>query len=594
MSSPQDKSRATLAQVRHDFKTPINQILGYSEMLAESAEDRGDTESAGDLQKIQRASKQLLDLIETHLSAEGFAALEGQDASTPLPKKAGKATWATPDEAHTLSALGPRTDLASKETGKARLLVVDDNEMNRDMLSRRLQNRGYEVHAAEGGEEALDLIRETPFDLILLDIMMPGVSGLDVLREVRQGMSRSRSDLPIIMATAKSDSADVVEALKGGANDYVTKPIDFPVVLARVESQLALKFATDKIRGLALSLERRGELIRRTFGRYLSDEIVEQILEDPRGLELGGSKRFVTILMSDLRGFSALAERLDAADVVTILNNYLAAMTEVIARYKGTIDEFIGDAILALFGAPTTRSDDTRRAVACAIEMQLAMEAVNHFNASRGFPQIEMGIALHRGEVIAGNIGSDKRAKYGVVGTTVNLTSRIETYTVGGQILISEAVFKDAGSTILVGGEMSVKAKGLKEPMTAYDLRGIGAPEHLHLPARSLELRAPQKPISVEFFVLEGKTIGETVHRGSFREVSLRGAILDTVAPLTPHTNLKMHVIDDGGRALAGDLYAKVISADAADLPDDTQGAVLYFTSSPPEIETYIKAQATP
>lgn len=595
-----DSPEQRLAQVRHDFKTPVNQILGYSEMLGETADERGDAESAADLKRVQDASRNLLTLIERFLTPEGIAAFlpaarpEALRTAGPdtLPSHApALPAWHTPAEPHALpapgSALGAAAGAeAEKRTG--RLLVVDDNEMNRDMLSRRLRNKGFEVEVAEGGREALDLLARKAFDLVLLDIMMPDVSGLDVLREVRHVAGRSRTDLPVIMATAKSDSQDIVDALKGGANDYVTKPIDFPVVLARVEGQLALKFASDRIRALAASLERRGELIRRTFGRYLSDEIVDQLLENPQGLELGGSKRTVTIMMSDLRGFSALAERLDPADVVTILNNYLAAMTEVIARHKGTIDEFIGDAILGLFGAPTTRADDARRAVACAIEMQLAMDGVNRFNRERGFPDIEMGIALHTGEVIAGNIGSDKRAKYGVVGTTVNLTSRIETYTVGGQILISEAVLRAAGTEVRVGGQMSVKAKGLKEPLAAFDLRGLGAPENVALPDRALHL-APQDPaIAVEFFVLDGKTVGETLHRGRFVSLAMRGARLQADVGLDVHANLKMHVLSPEGRALAGDLYAKVVPLEsAAPSADAPAGCDLYFTSSPPEVETY-------
>src|SRR6266852_5153029 len=183
------------------------------------------------------------------------------------------------------------------------LLVVDDNPMNRDMLARRLTRRGYTVTVAEDGYQALAMIEAQQFDLVLLDIMMPGLSGLDVLKTLRQRYAVA--DLPVIMATAKDQSEDIVAALQLGANDYVTKPLDFPVVLARAETQLSLKRAMEEIKRLANQLEKRNRFIKHTFGRYLSEEVVDRLLETPEGLQLGGEKREVTILMSDLRGFTA-------------------------------------------------------------------------------------------------------------------------------------------------------------------------------------------------------------------------------------------------------------------------------------------------
>jgi adenylate cyclase len=162
----------------------------------------------------------------------------------------------------------------------------------------------------------------------------------------------------------------------------------------------------------------------------------------PEGLNLGGEKREITLLMSDLRGFTALVERLEPTTVVALLNHYLSAMVEVIQRNRGTIDEIIGDAIFVLFGAPLVMEDSARRGVRCALEMQKAMLGVNEYNLTQGWPEIEMGIALHTGEVVVGNIGSTKRSKYGVVGRTVNLTARIESFTVGGQILVSPALLQ--------------------------------------------------------------------------------------------------------------------------------------------------------
>ncbi len=239
------------------------------------------------------------------------------------------------------------------QAGHGSLLVVDDQEINRDMLSRRLERRGYTVAAAEDGPQALEMIKTQKFDLVLLDIMMPRISGLEVLRILRARYPAA--DLPVIMATAKDQSSDVVEALQLGANDYVTKPFDFPVVLARIQTQLSLRRAMDEIQRLAKQLELRNTFIRATFGRYLTDEVVASLLDSPEGLKLGGEQRQVTILMSDLRGFTSLSGELAPQQVVAILNRYLGTMAEVTMQYQGTIDEFVGDAIFVIFGAPVWR-----------------------------------------------------------------------------------------------------------------------------------------------------------------------------------------------------------------------------------------------
>lgn len=360
------------------------------------------------------------------------------------------------------------------------ILVVDDNEMNRDMLSRRLKKRGFEVAVAEDGLIALEWLADNPCDLVLLDIMMPGMSGVEVLKTLRE--TRDGTELPIIMATAKDTRDDIVGALRAGANDYVTKPIDFPVVLARVNAQLGLKHANDRIRSLVDEVERRNEFIRSVFGRYLTDEVAETLLESPAGLKLGGERREITILMADIRGFSTIASKLDAEDVVKLVNNFLSPMTEVIIRHGGTIDEFIGDAILALFGAPQAIEDHARKAVACAIEMQTMMAEVNRRNQEVGLTAVTTGIGINTGEVVVGNIGSEARAKYGVVGHNVNFASRIESYTDGGQILISDRTRACCEPILRTGATQVVRPKGFDQDVQIHEVRGIDGEYGLSLP----------------------------------------------------------------------------------------------------------------
>jgi adenylate cyclase len=192
---------------------------------------------------------------------------------------------------------------------------------------------------------------------------------------------------------------------------------------------------------------------------------------------LGGDLREATILMSDIRQFSTICERLPADDVMKMLNHYLGVMSEIIMGHQGTIDEFIGDAILAIFGAPVSRADDAVRAVQCALDMQQAMHGINRDNRNAGLPEISMGIGVNTGAVIAGNIGSERRSKYGVVGHHVNLTARIESRTAGGEVLISSSTLDKLDDSFKVGSREEVQVKGIKEAVSIYQLLQPGGSE---------------------------------------------------------------------------------------------------------------------
>ena len=469
------------------------------------------------------------------------------------------------------------------EPAQGSLLVVDDNEMNRDMLARRLARRGYTVAVAADGQQALQMLEAQSFDLILLDIMMPGISGLDVLKILRERYSVA--DLPVIMATAKDQSEDIVTALQLGANDYITKPLDFPVVLARTQTQLALKRAMQEIQRLAVQLELHNRFIRDTFGRYLTDEVVASLLDSPEGLRLGGEKRQVTMLMADLRGFTSLSGRLAPEQVVAILNRYLGTMVEVIMQYQGTIDEFIGDAIFVIFGAPVRRQDDAQRAAACAVAMQLAIAAVNEQNRQAGLPEVEMGIGVHTGEVVVGNIGSQKRTKYGVVGSHVNLTSRIQSYTIGGQILVSGATRQEVEPLVRISKQMEVEAKGIAEPITLYELRGIGGTYNLFLPEREETLFPLRQAVPLQYTVLEGEHLGRIIYQGRFATLSARGGEIHADHPIAPWSNIKLRLMGHTGEAIRGDLYAKVLRH----LPESPPGFYVHFTSVPPDVAAFFQ-----
>jgi adenylate cyclase len=568
MSDPKVDPRARL---RHDLRTPLHQIIGYAELLEDEARDAGQERFLADLGKIREAARKALEAADEAVppAQPGAPPLVFRDPDPPPVPLAVDAPTVP-------LAPVPRPQTEPLEPAGVRLLVVDDNELNRDMLSRRLGSRGFVVEVAEDGERALARVEQQAFDLVLLDVMMPGLSGIEVLQRLRAGWPES--DLPVIMATARDTTEDVVEALRLGANDYVTKPLDFPVVLARVETQLTLKRQKQEIRRLADNLELRNRFIRSLFGRYLSDEVVSGLLATPEGPRLGGEQRKVTLLMSDLRGFTPLTEGLSPEQVLHLLNSYLGLMADVILSHQGTIDEFVGDAILAIFGAPLTREDDAPRAVRCAVEMQAAIQELNRKNEAEGLPRLEMGIAIHTGQVIVGNIGSERRTKYGVVGSAVNHAGRIESFTVGGQVLISDATLREAGEGVRVGARLAIDAKGTRERIVVYDLRGFGT---ARVPDASEEAVALPEPLNVLCHVVVGKRVEAEAFGGRVVDLGVHGGTLLTPRRLRPLSNLKLEM-----RALGRppvEIYAKVIHVSG-------DGSVtVRFTSLPAEVEAWVR-----
>lgn len=322
-----------------------------------------------------------------------------------------------------------------------------------------------------------------------------------------------------------------------------------------IEEQLAVK--VEQVEALVVELEVRNAFIREVFGRYITDEVVNTLLESPEGRQLGGERRTITILLSDLRGFSTLCEGLGPEQVLQILNIYLGAMADVIGEYRGSINEFIGDAILAVFGAPVQQEDHPERAVACALAMQRAMSRVNAELAEHGLPALEMGIGVHTGEVVVGNIGSNRRAKYGVVGRHVNLTSRIESYTIGGQLLVSDSTAAVVGDRLRVRDRFEVRPKGVREPITIFDVCGVDGPLAIHLDTATSRRRTFATPQRITFAALEGKDAGGLEHPALLLGIDdQHNAELRAEACPPIRTDLKIVLAELPGV----DAYAKVLA----------------------------------
>jgi PAS domain S-box-containing protein len=319
-----------------------------------------------------------------------------------------------------------------------------------------------------------------------------------------------------------------------------------------------LKRAREELARQRDELAELNAFIRRVFGRYVSDAVVRSLLESSEGLSVGGSRATVSVLVADIRGFTSICEELTPEQTVSLLNRYLETMTTIVESCEGTIDEIMGDGLLVLFGAPVAHFDHAERAVRCALAMQLGIGEVNRANRARGLPPIEAGIGINTGEVIAGNIGSEKRAKYGVVGTTVNVAARIEACTVGGQILISDATRRAVSEPLVISERIEVEPKGSRRAMVLHEVRGIGGADGLTLPERPSALVTLAEPIPCLWVVLEDKLAGGRRRRGEITRLSARSAELSSPDPVALLDDLKLTLIDDDGRELPGDLYAKV------------------------------------
>jgi class 3 adenylate cyclase len=342
-----------------------------------------------------------------------------------------------------------------------------------------------------------------------------------------------------------------ISALTGAVATVAGGDLSQPALPVRSRDEVGL--LTDAFNGMVEGLRQR-DFIRNAFGRYVSPEVAKTLLESPDGLRLGGEKRRITVLMSDLRGYTRFAEHGDPAGVMAVLNDYLGRMADIVIAHGGTINEFIGDAIFAVFGAPVEHVDHAERAAATALAMQRAMDALNAENAARGRPRFEMGIGLHTGEAVVGNIGSEQRTKYAVVGAAVNLAARVEGCTVGGQILLTDATREALGGLAETAPPIHAELKGLEAPVALHELRAIGGRWAQRLDAADDTTVDVTLPLTGAIF--EGKHV-EGEFGGIVRRLSRRRLEAALDAELVALTNVRLRLTWPDGRR-SGDVYGKV------------------------------------
>ena len=360
------------------------------------------------------------------------------------------------------------------------ILIVDDNAANLEILQARLAAHGYEIITATDGEAGLAIATEKKPDLILLDIMMPKMDGIEVCRHIRS--NPILPFMPIIMVTAKAGSKDIVAGLEAGGDEYLTKPVDHAALVARVKSMLRIKELHDTAReqaallaGWNRSLEQRVaeqltqlERVGR-LRRFLSPQVAELVVSSKDEGFLETHRRDITVLFCDLRGFTAFSETGEPEEVMGVLREYHEAMGSLIFQYEGTLERFTGDGLMVFFNDPIPCPDPAARAVKMAVAMREYVRELSGKWRKRDH-RLDFGVGIAQGYATLGKIGFEGRFDYAAIGTVTNLASRLCDKAQGGQILVSQRVYGAVEELVDVEVLGELTLKGLHRPVNVYNL----------------------------------------------------------------------------------------------------------------------------
>jgi len=364
-----------------------------------------------------------------------------------------------------------------------RILIVDDNEANRDILEARLKVHGYELLQAADGEEALAAVQRDHPDLILLDVMMPKLDGVEVCRRIKGDATLPFT--PIILVTSKSDTRDVIAGLDAGADEYLTKPVDQAALVARVKSVLRVKALHDQVQAQAADLaawnrtleqrvaEQLGEIERvGRLKRFLSPQVAELVVSSGHDRMLESHRRDVTVVFCDLRGFTAFSETAEPEEVMSILREYHAGLGALINNFEGTIERFNGDGVMVLFNDPLPCPDPSVRAVRMAVEMRDCIAGLTARWRKHGH-ELGFGIGIAHGYATLGCVGFEGRFQYSVTGTVANLAARLCDQAKSGEILIDGKVHAAVESMAELEPVGELALKGLHRPVLAFNVREL-------------------------------------------------------------------------------------------------------------------------
>jgi adenylate cyclase len=340
----------------------------------------------------------------------------------------------------------------------ARLLVADDNKVNRLLLTRSLELQGHVVASAENGRVALELLRREPFDLLLLDMEMPEMNGFQVLEHLAADLHLR--DLPVIVTSSLEGVAHVARCIELGADDYLPKPVNPVLLKARINSSLEKKRLRDQQKALVK--------------RFATSEVAQDLQQS--GFALGGKRLTATVMFCDIRGFTSIVEQQSPEETIELLNTWYTLMFDAISGRGGVVNQMIGDGLMAIFGAPLPLDDGCGSAALAALDMIEMMQLLNVDREAAGKPALRIGVGIATGEVIAGYTGTQHRATYTCIGDTVNLAARLEAHTklAGHLILIDQATCDGLGGSIelLSLGPVVFKGKSIEVPVHAVLLKG--------------------------------------------------------------------------------------------------------------------------
>jgi class 3 adenylate cyclase len=510
------------AQLRHELRTPLNHIIGYAEMLLEELQDGHQPELAAGLTALRADARQLLGLLNEALARgqagpPDLAVARGtlsplldriRAAGETLRQRAADSGGGSllgdldriRSAAQRLAELlghggGPSAQEGARPAGGAEsgagpapasrgaILVVDDNEENRDMLARRLARQGYEVLTAAGGRAALGTLAARPLDLVLLDVMMPDLDGYAVLQRLKA--DPVLRDIPVLMISALDELESVVRCIQLGAEDYLSKPFDPVLLQARIGACLEKKRLHDQevrhLRELAAfnqTLEQRvAEQVAQLdqlgrLKRFFSPQLAELIVAGGASDPLKTHRREVTVVFVDLRGFTAFAETAEPEEVMGVLREYHAQMGRLILEHEGTLERFTGDGMMIFFNDPVEVPNPAERALRMAIAMRDCVAALAAGWRKRGW-DLALGVGIAQGYATIGAIGFEGRLDYGAIGTVTNLAARLCGEAGAGQILISSRVWAAVENMIEADAVGALALKGLARPVPTWSVRGL-------------------------------------------------------------------------------------------------------------------------
>ncbi len=450
-----ETGKIDLLGMRRDMLTPLNAIVGYSELCQEEAGELGKPDVASDLKRINQAGYNLHRLFESEefavkIDVRGISADPGISAQVTLGPAAAPAK--TPSPVEFLGHTGARF------TG--RLLVVDDDPMNREMMARRLQRSGFTVTTVENGRLALDLLKQREFDLVLLDIIMPELNGFHTLEFIKADPKLRH--IPVIMLTALDEVDSTVRCIEAGAEDYVPKPFNSVILHARINASLEKKRLRDQEQAYLTELQAERAKSDRLLLNVLPKAVADRLKQGERTIV--DSFREATVVFADIVGFTSFSANTAPSRTVQLLNDLFSGFDKLAETYELEKIKTIGDSYMVVGGVPTAMPEHAERCALMALDM---IEVLRHFNR-RNSTNLDIRVGINSGPVVAGIIGTRKFA-YDLWGDTVNLASRMETHSQPGMIQISAATRELLGERFIFEdrGPIEIKNRGL---MPAYRL----------------------------------------------------------------------------------------------------------------------------